>query len=233
MAPQPERLKFATLRIRDRVNQTKDGKDISIPVPARWYWPGALNDGIVNFNDVTETCLDQCFFVALCKRHLVFKTVKTVTSTMHTKLGMTECTPFGTALDCRICEMYNNASTCKQPSAGEQVLYDFLDQTLSPSAWVPEAYAIGRGVSSVDVWVLPKRLFIMVDGPHHFEQVRNKPAEEQQEKDAAFNKLALEQGFFVLRLHHQDQNMYMELLITMLAKCKPSVAPFIQLSPSF
>ena len=122
MAPPEEKLKFAQLRIRDRVNVTKEGGDISIPVPAKDHWPTELNNCIVDFNDVHVSCLKQCFCLALCKRHLVFKTVKTVTSTMHTRLGMTECTPFGTALDCRICELYNHTRTKKQPSLGEQLL---------------------------------------------------------------------------------------------------------------
>lgn len=63
--------------------------------------------------------------------------------------------------------------------------------------YVVEVRLVQNWNGSVDVWVPGLHLIIQVDGQHHDE-------DHQQDKDAAFMAVAVQNGFNVFRMHHQD-----------------------------
>ena len=234
MPQQLQRLDDPEIVLRIRCGENiRGGTDYDL-VPAAEYWHEALNEEHFKctLKATSRSCDKKRFMYALCKLHVLYKTVKVVVTNMeNSRSGY-----FGVQLDCRICKLYNHPRPRRQkaPSAGEEVVYSCLASLgYGPDDFVIEAKVFGCLVSSCDVWLHRKKIVIMVDGPHHFVEVREADPLRQMQRDRSFNQAALLADNSVIRLHHEDQSQYRALLDQLIAECQDSASPVVKFSPAF
>ena len=110
-------------------------------------------------------------------------------------------------------------------SAHELLAYAMAEQHLSSATDLyTEIKVLRQKYGAADLYVPCYQLVICVDGEGHFNgnqgDVYGEPVCRQQERDAAFNAQAMQQGIVVLRLHHEDRMYWHRHLHRAFERCK-------------
>ena len=163
------------------------------------HYPEALNT--LPLTAIGRNHSQPCIILRLCKVHAAWVHLKSVIDSYQYQQR--------TALDCKVCEVFNNTAPQTRATKYEKTTYAAIqalppDLSLQPHEWHTDSvvleYTFAENKSSVDVFVPKYKLCIMTDGEHHFTKKRtNKrkvtreltaPARRQQEIDSTFNHAA-------------------------------------------
>lgn len=172
----------------------------------------------------------QCYFDKLCQRHTALIAPKSLLHNF-TKLQ-------STSLDCKPCQVYNSARNAVTPSQYEITAYHAVS-CLPPEYGVAEEdmlvdhRLLGMSGSSVDIYVPRFRLCIMIDGEAHFRDSRDTLAEDQGSIDDRFNRDAVQKGYRVLRLHHEDAALYKVIIRIAVQRCLSGVYGSLDFSKAY
>lgn len=196
-------------------------------LPFSHFYPQPYNS--LPLQQIGRHCNQQCAIFRLCRKHTAWIQPKSVFDNFQKHA-------LGTSLDCKVCKLFNDVHNAVKPSRYESRTYAALakvsannpDLTLQPHEWhtdahvLPTTYKVNH--SSVDVYVPKHKLCIMVDGEHHFPNKRrrnvSKQVKAQQEIDHEFNRVALAEGFSVLRLHYGQLYCFEPPIFHVLLACK-------------
>ena len=92
---------------------------------------------------------------------------------------------------------------------------------------------LGMSGSSVDMYVPRFKLCIMIDGEAHFRDSRDMTAEDQGSIDDRFNRDAVQKGYRVLRLHHEDAALYKIIIRIAVQRCMSGVYGSLDFSKAY
>lgn len=122
------------------------------------------------------------------------------------------------ALSCSLCQEGEELGKKQPASEHAKSAAAILGRTLEKSIIITEAHVLKDFAGAMDftIWLPFGRIMdVEVDGEHHFVRGHhNNLVEEQNEVDAKKDKLALEQGRRLVRLHYLDKPWWPEMLKT-------------------
>ena len=187
--------------------------------PLTDFWAADLNPE--DFCGLAKSYAAQCYFLRLCKSHIVRQTPK---SLLH---NFTASQLQSTSLDCKVCGVFNDSEHAQLPSAFEAAAYRAVFGLPAQCGITVNQVLIDHRLlkvdSPVDIYLCCIKLCIMVDGQGHFRDHMETTAAKQAKIDLNFNKQALKHGHKVLRLHHQDVGLYPQIVRLVVSRYKNAV----------
>lgn len=135
----------------------------------------------------------QGYYLLSCGEHIGFASVKWLNQ--HPEI----------AFSCKFCEGIL--------STHENTVATALEEVFGTKGYINQARVVARHKAAVDHYVPEYNWIIQVDGEHHFDvDHHGNPALKQQNIDNTCDKLALAQGFNVLRIHFADTGKAVDTL---------------------
>lgn len=175
----------------------QEARDDGMPFAYQRHWARALN-GDVDVDSILYSGPERWFFTCSSCKHFRYMTSE----------GLERSVKNGD-VSCLICEPPSCVSEV------ERTVLQTMTQNFGEEVFVPRCKPLFGFAGEVDFCFPLRRVIIQVDGPLHFEEsgYPEGTLERQQHADEACNAACMDQGWYLLRLHHHDVLYYANLWI--------------------